>query len=146
MSWTRELSTNSIMRSFVQKYSRIGFHRDSAVMNEGTLGDPGGVALHWIITACAGVLLVAACHFEGLPLRLNWPLLIKAFWGGMTVGAIFAATLLYLIGFPLSQTVKPVWMHYKQQKARIPIFLVFATWMVLHFGVVLGGIIVFDGL
>jgi PAP2 superfamily len=115
-------------------------------MNVGNRGDPGGVALHWIVTACAGVLLVAACHFEGLPLRLNWPLLIRAFWGGMSVGAIFAAALLYLIGFPLSQTVKPVWMHYKQQKARIPVFLVFATWMVLHFGVVLGGIVVFDGL
>jgi PAP2 superfamily protein len=115
-------------------------------MNEGALGATGGVALHWIVTASAGVLLVVGCHFEGLPLRVNWPLLIRAFWGGMTVGAIFTATLLYVIGFPLSQTVKPVWIHYKQQKARIPVFLVFATWMLLHFGVALGGIIVFDGL
>jgi PAP2 superfamily len=135
---------NSVL--FRQKYSKIGLHRDGAVISEGSLGDPGGVALHWIVAACAGVLLVAGCRFEGLPLRVNWPLLIRGFWGGMTVGAIFAATLLYLIGFPLSQTVKPVWIHYQQQKARIPVFLVFATWMLLYFGVALGGIIVFDGL
>jgi PAP2 superfamily protein len=131
---------------FRQKYLKLGFHRDSGVINKGTLGEPGGVALHWIVAACAGVLLVAACQLEGLPLRLNWPLLMRAFWGGMTVGAIFAATVFYLIGFPLSQTVRPVWIHYKQQKLRIPVFVVFATWMLLHFGVSLGGVIVFDGL
>jgi hypothetical protein len=123
-----------------------GFHCNSADINTGPLGEPGGVALYWIVTACSGVLLVVGCHFEGLPLRLNWPLLIRAFWGGMTVGAIFAATLLYLIGFPLSQTVRPVWIHYKQQKLRIPVFVVFATWMLLHFGVALGGVIIVDGL
>ena len=115
-------------------------------MNERTLGDPGGVALHWIVTACAGVLLVVGCHFEGLPLRVNWRMFIGAFWGGMTVGAIFAATLLYLIGFPLSQTVKPVWIRYRQQRARIPAFAIFAIWMLLQFGVALGGMIVVDGL
>ena len=111
-----------------------------------TLGDTGGVDLHWIITACAGALLVVACHFEGLPLRVNWPLFIGAFWGGMALRAIFAATLLYLIEFPPSQTIEPAWIRYKRQKARIPAVAVFATWMLLQFGIAVGGMIVVDGL
>jgi len=128
------------------KFPKVGLHPDSTVQNEGTIGDPRGVDLHWIVTTCAGLLLVVGCYFEGLPLRVNWHFFISAFWGGMTVQAIFAATLLYLIGFPLSQTVKPVWARYKQQKARIPVFAIFATGMVLHFGGVRGGMIAVDGL
>jgi hypothetical protein len=124
----------------------IGLHSDIAVMNERTFSDPGGVDLHWIVTACAGVLLIVVCHFEALPLRVNWRMFLSAFWGAMAVRAIFAATLLYLIGFPLSQTVKPVWIHYKEQRARIPAFAIFAIWMLLQFGIALGGMIVVDGL
>ncbi|HWY22001.1 MAG TPA: phosphatase PAP2 family protein [Candidatus Acidoferrum sp.] len=71
---------------------------------------------------------------------------IGAFWGGMAVRAIFAGALLYLIGFPLSQTVRPVWARYREQKARIPVFAIFATWMLLQFGIEVGGMIVVDGL
>ena len=130
----------------MQIRKNIGLQPDTAVMNERTFDDPGGVDLHWIVTACAGALLVVGCHFEGLPLRVNWPMFIGAFWGAMVVRAIFAATLLYLIGFPLSQTVEPVWIRYRQQPARIPAFAIFAIWMLLQFGVELGGMIVVDGL
>ncbi len=130
----------------MQIRKNIGLHLDTTVMNERTFGDPGGVDLHWIVTACAGVLLLVGSHLAGLPLRVNWRLFIGAFWGGMAVRAIFAATLLYLIGFPLSQTVKPVWIRYQQQKARIPAFAIFATWMLMQFGGALGGMIVVDGL
>jgi hypothetical protein len=129
----------------MQICKNMGLHLDTAVMNERTSGDPGGVDLHWIVTACAGVLLLVGSHLAGLPLRVNWRMFIGAFWGGMGVRAIFAATLLYLIGFPLSQTVKPAWDRYKQQRARIPAFVIFAAWMLLQFGVEVGGMIVVDG-
>jgi PAP2 superfamily len=105
-----------------------------------------GIDLHWIITACGGALLVIGLRLAGLPLRVNWRLFVWAFWGNMAVRAIFAATLLYVIGFPLSETVKTVWLRYKEQKARIPVFLIFATWMFLQFGFSFGAMIVVDGL
>lgn len=123
----------------------VGFHLDTAVMTERMSDDPGGIDLHWIVTACAGVLLLAGSYLTGLPLRVEWRMFIGAFWGGMAVRAIFAATLLYVIGFPLSQTVKPAWIRYKQQKVRIPAFAIFAAWMFLQFGVEVGGMIVVDG-
>ena len=92
------------------------------------------------------MMLLAATRLAHLPLRVNWTMFIWAFWGGMAVRAIFAGALLYLIGFPLSQTVKPVWARYREQKARIPIFVIFATWMLLQFGIEVGGMIVVDGL
>ena len=132
----------------MQIRKNIGLRLGTTGVNQRTGGDLGGVDvdLHWIITACAGVLLVVGCHFEGLPLRVNWRMFIGAFWGAMAVRAIFAATLLYLIGFPLSRTVKPVWIRYREQRARIPAFAIFAIWMLLQFGVALGGMIVVDGL
>jgi PAP2 superfamily len=105
-----------------------------------------GIDLHWIITACAGLLLVAGFHFAGLPMRVDWQLFISAFWGAMVVRSIFAATLLYVIGFPFSQTIKPVLARYKEQKARIPALAIFAVWMILEFHVKGGGMIVVDGL
>ena len=108
--------------------------------------DSRGFDLHWIITACAGLLLLAATRVAHLPLRVNWSMFIWTFWGGMTLRAIFAGALLYVIGFPLSQTVEPVLARYREQKARIPVFVVFATWMLLQFGIEVGGMIVVDGL
>src|SRR5216684_5309535 len=110
----------------------MGLHLDGKIMNEETLADSGGVDLHWILSACAGVFLLVGSHLAGLPLRVDWRLFIGAFWGGMAVRAIFAATMLYLIGFPLSQTVRPFLVRYKQQKARIPALAIFALWMLLQ--------------
>jgi len=124
----------------------MGLHLDNKTMNERTLADLGGVDFHWILSACAGGFLLVGGHLAGLPLRVDWRLFIGAFWGGMAVRAIFAATLLYLIGFPLSQTVSPFLLRYKQQKARIPAFAIFAVWMLLQFGIEVGGMIVVDGL
>ena len=93
-----------------------------------------------------GVLLVTISHFARVPLRVNWAVFLGAFWGGMAVRAIFAATVLYVIGFPLSETVGPVLARYKDQRARIPFFMLFATWMLLQFGFAVGGMIVIDGL
>jgi hypothetical protein len=126
----------------MQIRKNIGLRPDAAARNEGTFGDADGFDLHWIVTACAGALLLVASHLAGLPLRVNWRMFIGAFWCGMAVRAIFAATLLYVIGFPLSQTVKPAWDRYRQQKARLPAFAIFAVWMLLQFGVELGGMIV----
>ena len=104
------------------------------------------IDLHWIITASAGALLLAGFHFAGLPLSVKWGQFVAPYWVGNGARAIFAATLLYLIQFPLAETVKPVLMHYRRNLVRIPIFIIFAIGMILHFGVEVGVIFATDAL
>ena len=104
------------------------------------------IDLHWILTGAAAVLLGFGFLFAGLPLRVDWKSFVVPFWVGMGVRAIFAATLLYLIGFPFSETIALLLARYKQQKSRIPVFAVFAVWMLMQFGFAIGGMIVIDGL
>ena len=72
--------------------------------------------------------------------------MFSAYWGGLSARAVFCAVLLYIIGFPLSRTLRPMWLRYLSQKPRFLILLLFAGAMLWEFGVALGVMVIVDGL
>jgi hypothetical protein len=53
-----------------------------------------------------------------LPLTFDWPHFLRTFWVGLTIQSAFFACLLYLVGFPLRETIQPIWDRNRKQKAR----------------------------
>ena len=101
--------------------------------------------LHWIFSAAALMLLITAFVLSGLPFHLNWPRLVALYWVGLAARAILLGALFYAIQFPKEAFLPMVW-RYREQKARIPIFALFAIWMIYSFGPLTGVVIVLDGL
>jgi len=94
--------------------------------------------VHWLVSALLVALIVPAFLSAHLPLAVNWGRLIPIYWVGLSVRSIFLAAILFLIGFPRQVTLQPLWNHFKQQKARLPFFVLFAAAMVWRFGVITG--------
>jgi len=101
--------------------------------------------LHCIFSALALTMLVLAFALSGLPFNLNWPRLAALYWVGLAARAILLSALFYAIQFPKRAFLQIGW-RYREQKARIPIFALFAIWMIYSFGPVTGVVIVLDGL
>ena len=75
--------------------------------------------------------LLPALRAAGLPLTFDWPHFFKTFWLGLTIQSAFFACLLYVAGFPLRETIAPVWERYRRQKARLLILA--ALWAQLYY-------------
>jgi hypothetical protein len=102
--------------------------------------------LHWIVSGVLAVALVPVFMAVKLPLRINWPVLTLVYWVGVMSQSIFAAALLYVIGFPLQETLLPLLEHYKRQKPRVIFLAIFAGGMFWQFGWGTGLLIVVDGI
>jgi hypothetical protein len=63
---------------------------------------------------------------------------------GLSVQSIFAATLVYVIGFPLRKTLIPLWGHYWRQKPRFFVLAIFICLMLWEFGGKVGLILIVD--
>lgn len=78
-----------------------------------------GERFHFIATFLLAIALVPAMLLAGLPLKFNWIALLQVYWVAFAFQSIFAATLLFVIGFPAEDTFKPLWLRYKQDKRRL---------------------------
>jgi PAP2 superfamily len=100
--------------------------------------------LHWAITIILVIGLIPAFHLARLPFRVNWEGFLSAYWMGLSVQSIFAATLVYVMGFPLRKTLIPLWGHYWRQKVRFLVLAIFACLMLWEFGGKVGLILIVD--
>ena len=101
-----------------------------------------GVEFHWIATCLFAALVVPLFFAAKLPLSVNWPRLLSIFWVGLSLHSVAFAVLLMVIGFPIHQTLGPVWTHYKAQKPRLVFFVIFAIIMILQFGLLSGFVLI----
>jgi hypothetical protein len=85
-----------------------------------------GENLHLAVTILLALGLAPALLAAKLPLRFDWPHFLQTFWLGLTIQSAVFASLLYVIGFPLRETIQPLWQRYWNQKPRFLIlFLLF---------------------
>jgi hypothetical protein len=54
-----------------------------------------------------------------LPLSLDRTGFASAYGVGLAARSICVATFLYVLGFPLKDTLQPVWIHYWRQNPRL---------------------------
>ena len=101
-----------------------------------------GVEFHWIATCLFAALVVPLFLAAKLPLSVHWPRLVSIFWVGLSLHSVAFAVLLMVIGFPIHQTLGPVWTHYKAQKPRLVFFVIFAIIMILQFGLLSGFVLI----
>ena len=101
-----------------------------------------GVEFHWIATCLFAALVVPLFLAAKLPLSVNWPRLVSIFWVGLSLHSVAFAVLLMVIGFPIHQTLGPVWTHYKAQKTRLGFFIIFAIIMIFQFGLLSGFVLI----
>lgn len=64
---------------------------------------------HFVATGFLMLALFPALIVAKLPLRFDWPHFLKTFWLGLTIQSAFFACLLFVVGFPLRETIHPVW-------------------------------------
>jgi hypothetical protein len=79
--------------------------------------------LHYWASLALGITLIPALLWSGLPVRFDWPTYFSRFWLSLALQSIFAAALLYVIGFPLSKTLLPLWQRFQAQKGRLLILV-----------------------
>jgi PAP2 superfamily len=94
--------------------------------------------VHWFLSGILAAAIVPAFLSVHLPLAVNWGRLIPIYWVGLAVRAVLVAVVLFVVGFPLEQTLRPLFIHYKNQKSRIPFFVLFAAGMIWKFGLITG--------
>lgn len=94
--------------------------------------------LHWVVSTILIVSLVPASRLAGLPLHINWTGFFSDYWAGLMIRSIFAATILYVVGFHLRETLIPLFEHYWRQKPRFLVLALFAVAMLWEFGWTIG--------
>jgi len=96
--------------------------------------------LHWALTVMLASALLPASALVKLNLRIHWSELLSFYWVGLGSRSIFVAVFLYLIGFPLRETLLPTAARYRKEKLRLAGLAVFAGLMLWEFGLP-GGLI-----
>ncbi len=97
---------------------------------------------HWIVTTFLALVLFPAFSLAKLPLRIDWARFLSIYWIHLTATSAAFATFLYLLGFPLRETLLPLWQHYRNQKPRFVVLASFAAAMVWEFGWLFAAILV----
>jgi hypothetical protein len=99
---------------------------------------------HWAATALLLVLFIPAFHRAGLPFNINWSRFFGTYWGGLMVRSVCAAAVLYVLGFPLRETLIPLWENYRRQRGRFVVLAVFAAYVLWWFGWWIGLMLIVD--
>jgi hypothetical protein len=76
-----------------------------------------------IITALMSLALVPLLRMSGLPLNFDWPAFFITYWVSLALQSVFVSSLLYLIAFPVRETLIGSWQRYWNKKARIVVVL-----------------------
>lgn len=101
-----------------------------------------GTEVHWLPTLIAALGLVPAFLLLHLPFRFAWGHFFSTYWIGLTLQSVPVAVVLYLVGFPRLQTVRPLWEHYRAQKPRIVFLALFIALMAWESGPVTAAILI----
>jgi len=96
--------------------------------------------LHWAMTALLVLAFVPALRLAGLPLRLDWETFLTVYWISLALRSICVAILFYVLGFPVRETLVPLWERYRRQKLRLLVVAAFAALMFWELGW-LGGLL-----
>jgi hypothetical protein len=100
--------------------------------------------LHWFVTALLAAALIPAFHLAKLPVRIDWFYLLHLYCIRQGPRAMIVASLLYVIAFPLRDTLVPLWRRYWVQKPRFIVLALFAGAIFWEFGWKIGLILIFD--
>ena len=98
----------------------------------------------WVVTVSLAAALAPAFHLANLPLRINFSGLLSMYFIDLGERSIFAASLLYVIGFPLRETLAPMWQRYRRQKPRFIVLALLAVVMLREFGLPSGLMLIID--
>jgi hypothetical protein len=88
--------------------------------------------LHYWVSVLLGLALVPLLKRLNLPTNYDWAWLAFTYWVLFTAKSIFAATLLYLIGFSPAETIAPALDRVRREKVRFLLMLgyfVVLTWV-----------------
>jgi hypothetical protein len=80
---------------------------------------------HYWITALLALALIPCLKKLDLPLNFDWAKLASAYWIVLAVQSIFVATLLYVIGFPVDETLGPAFQRLRRERIRILFIAIF---------------------
>jgi hypothetical protein len=81
--------------------------------------------LHYWASGLLVVALIPLLKRFNLPTNFDWPGLVFTYWVALATKSIFAATLLYLIGFSPAETVAPALERFRREKMRILLLLAY---------------------
>ncbi len=90
-----------------------------------------GENLHFALTFLLAAAVIPALHFSRLPVKFDWPSLLQTYWVAFAFQSMVAAIALYVIGFPITETVGPLWLRYKQDKRRLLLLVPFLLFLFL---------------
>lgn len=103
-------------------------------------------SFHSFATVALAVALVPAFKAAGLPLRFDWSLYFKRYWISLALESIFAAALLYVISFPIKDTLGRLWARCRRQKMLIPLLVTPAILLIAFNGFWAGLAAAVDGI
>jgi len=103
-------------------------------------------SFHIFATVALALALVPAFKAAGLPLRFDWPVYFKLYWISLALQSIFAAALLYVLSFPIKDTLGPLWARCRKQKLLIPLLLTPAILLIAFNGFWAGLAAAVDGI
>jgi hypothetical protein len=104
------------------------------------------IRFDYVILCVLILLLFPAFTLARLPFGIDLVQIATAFWGGTAVDSAAMAIFLVVVGFPLDQTLMPVWSRYRAQKVRIAIAVLLAVYLVFALGFRLGLLVTVDAL
>lgn len=101
-------------------------------------------SFHWAVTAFLILALIPALHHAGLQFNIDWVQFLKLYWVGQAIRSALVAVILYLVGFPLQETLVPLWERYCKQKGRFLVLAAFTVYMLWWFGWAIGLVLIVD--
>lgn len=84
-----------------------------------------GQYFHYWVSALLVLALVPALKHLHIPVRFDWERLVSLYWLVLSAQAIFVAALLFGLGVPCDQGLKPFWHRLLNQKFRIVFILIY---------------------
>jgi hypothetical protein len=99
--------------------------------------------LHYWISALLAMAVVPLLRHFQLPRRFDWPGLVRLYWLLLAERAIFAALILFLIGFPPTSWL-PVFRRLWRDKLRLVILLIFSSLLSWAYGWAQGLLLTID--
>ena len=96
------------------------------------------------MTAFLILALLPALHRAGLRFSIDWADFLKLYWVGQAMRSAAAAAVLYVIGFPLRETLIPLWNRYWRHKGRFLVVAVFIVYILWLFGWWIGLVLIVD--
>ena len=109
-------------------------------------GSHRSISAHYWVTALLVIALVPLLRAVGLPLKFSWAAYFISYWVALPAQSIFAVSILYVVGFPLSETIEPIVRRLHKQKQRVPFLILLAGFLVWLNGPAFGFVLFVDAI